>query len=100
MAAGPAAAWPRVTHEAGGRGAGDRSERGSGELEHADVGQVAVALVVVQTVSDDERVPDVEADVPHQGMVDEAPGRLVQEGAHSEGGRLTGGQHAEDIVQG
>src|SRR5688500_12053509 len=55
-------------------------------LQHADVRQVAVALVVVESVADDESVRDGEADVVDRD-VGKAASRLVQQAADLYRGR-------------
>src|SRR5690242_18905104 len=67
------------------------AEGGSGGVDlgpqRRDVGQVSVALGVVQSVADDELVRDVEAYVPHRHLhLDRV--RLAQQRADLERGRL------------
>src|SRR5688500_5796270 len=66
-------------------------------LQHADIRQVAVALVVVESVADDESVRDGEADVVDRD-VSKAACRLVEQAADLDRGRLSIGEVAQQIV--
>src|SRR5436190_2573361 len=65
-------------------------------VQHADVGQIAVALAEIEPVADHEPVRDLEADVAHR-HVDLAPGRLRHQGAHLEARRLPRLQVAHQV---
>src|SRR5579859_4050050 len=56
-------------------------------MEHADVGQVSVALREIEPVTDHELVRDLEARIAH-GHVDLAPFRLREQAADLERGGL------------
>src|SRR6476620_6659953 len=64
--------------------------------EHTDVGQVPVALREVQPVADHEAVRNLEADPAH-GHIDLAAGRLGQERADLQRGRLARLQVANQV---
>src|SRR5688500_12573957 len=68
-------------------------------LQHADIRQVAVALVVVESVADDESVRDGETDVVDPD-VGQAARRLVEQAADLDRGRLPVGEVAQQVVEG
>jgi hypothetical protein len=63
------------------------------------IGQVAVALVEVEAVADEELVRHREADVANRQVVDEASVRPVEERDRGERGRLAERKRAADVVQ-
>jgi putative ABC transport system permease protein len=67
-------------------------------LHDADVGEVAVKLLVIQAVTDDEAVGDVEADVG-EADVEEANTGAVEEGADAQGGGLAAADHLHQICE-
>ena len=95
-AARPASRRPLPERSAMHRQSAARVDLGA---EHAHEAQVAVELAVVEAVADDELVRDREADVVDRD-VDEAPGRLVEQGADPERSRVLAAQVAEQVVQG
>src|SRR3954462_9020984 len=68
-------------------------------LQGADVGQVPVALGVVQAVADDELVRDVEADVAHRDLDLDRVG-FAQQRADLEAGRLPAAEVLQQPGQG
>src|SRR5687768_2953416 len=68
-------------------------------LQHADVGQVAVALVVVEAVADDEAVRDREAGVVDRDLR-EPPCGLVEQAADPDRGWVALPQVAQQVIQG
>ena len=68
-------------------------------LEHADVGQVAVLLGVVETVADHEPVLDREADVVHL-HVDLAAARFAQQAGGAQRAGTAGQQDFLQVMQG
>src|SRR5918992_652418 len=68
-------------------------------LQHTDVGQVAVALVEVESVADDESVRNREADVVDRDLR-QTPCGLVEQAADADRGRIALPQVAQQVVQG
>lgn len=67
-------------------------------LHKADVGQVAVLMVEVHPISDDELVWDIETNVVGVDSHD-SPGRLVKQGAGAEAGGLLARYALHEIIQ-
>src|SRR6188508_1963126 len=67
-------------------------------LQHADVGQIAVALVVVEAVADDEPVRDREADVVDGDLGQPSRG-LVEQAADPDRGRVALPEVAQEVVE-
>src|ERR671915_1213089 len=67
--------------------------------QHCDVGQVPVALGMIEAVSDGEAVRYLEADVADR-EVHLPPLRLRAEGAHLERPRVACAQRAQQVLQG
>jgi hypothetical protein len=63
------------------------------------VRQVAVALVDVEPVADEELVGDGEADVPHRQVLDEAAVRAVEERDGRERARAAQPEGADEVVE-
>src|SRR5262249_50498185 len=70
----------------------------SASVDH-DVLEVAVFLVVVETVPHDEAVFDAEADVIHRDL-HQPSGGLGKEAGDLQGARPPGPQHVEQVVEG
>jgi hypothetical protein len=68
-------------------------------LENMEVGQVAVALIQVEAVADEQLVRDREADITHGQVLDEPPVRPVEQRHRGEGAGGAEGERLAEVVE-